>query len=1212
MKANKTVLQFAAAVALLASGVQTAVAQNLGSIGQAVNAAAPYGTVYFGIYPQSVFDTGDPNSKGTVLEAVEHSPAPLYPTGPFVVAKSDNQAFNGGALTQSPPKQPRRQATIMNVEPLKWQIVKDDADGFLLFADGNIDVQAYSNTPLPSWDGTWANSSLRAWLSNGFLGGHSDDGIPQVYKATLASYSTGLYNDLIGTVYDAGELNEPTYATLAWVAAGDAVATDYFTQVEKDAIVTVSLTNPTFGANPDNVTTQDKIFLPAADVVTSVYPNPSDRKSVNTRYVMSYENTTSAPADDDWLTRSHSTAPFPGYVTQVARGTGTLSPEAAGAKKAMRPALYLNRDKVLMVSQSKPGVSTSFTAASFSPSNTLKLTLVDGALPNITVTPGTAAVNGYIPIPSGDNLVLNYGGGSVTPNSYISCLLEDNTGIKYYTKAVDYVTLSSSVTLNFSGVTAGTYTLKVFNEIVNTTDKPDYASEPVSFDVYIAGGPLDLPDIKESETLSNGFEGRAYSDTVKLDAGTPAPVFSITDGVLPTGLSLNAVTGRISGTPAAGTAGIYPITVKASNPAGANEEAFTIVIAEIVPPVIATTQADLITAVKHEGYLSMPYSYQFALQPGTGQPSVKFSYTTGNLPQGLTLEENGLLHGTPTTVETQNFTICAETEGTYAYQSYTISILVSSSTLTLPVFVTQDLGASSQVTENTLFADTAVQITGNQYINVQYDPTTFPTGMTFDPSTWKILGTPILGTAGTYYLHLWAKNPATKPGNPSGPDSVGILYELEVLPANVPHFTTSPSLPAAAQGQVYSESIEADDASATLQFDGGLLPTGITFNPVTGDVSGTPTTLGTYAFKVKASNADGASSRTFTLAVQPPLPPPVIDPFTLPEGTVGETYPGAALTATNSPTAWQWTGAPAGLSLSGSGTVSGTPTAEGVYTVNFQATNAFGTSAVQTVSITIRQSPLSVPPTLVNTVADGIEGQAYHEQVFVFNRPDIVWTLAAGSLPTGLTFEDGVISGTPVGGEGKYTVTIKASSAGNQFAPVTKELTIWIMSFTEEYRSRKVELPAIAGMTIDRDPGIYYVKSGDDFSFVLTPHDAGVTPEVTTGRLSAPDSTGVRVTPNSDGVSFSIVILDIHEDVLIGAVPSANTPVEGAAKVWSAAGRLFISVTSPVEARIYNVAGRIVKTVSVEAGRTTGVTLAAGLYIVELDSGTAVYKVYVQ
>ena len=53
-------------------------------------------------------------------------------------------------------------------------------------------------------------------------------------------------------------------------------------------------------------------------------------------------------------------------------------------------------------------------------------------------------------------------------------------------------------------------------------------------------------------SLPNGQVGVAYSATLTATGGTTPYAWSITSGVLPTGLSLNASTGLISGTPSGG------------------------------------------------------------------------------------------------------------------------------------------------------------------------------------------------------------------------------------------------------------------------------------------------------------------------------------------------------------------------------------------------------------------------------------------------------------------------------------------------------------------------------------------------------------------------------------------------------------------------------------------------------------------------------------
>jgi large repetitive protein len=65
--------------------------------------------------------------------------------------------------------------------------------------------------------------------------------------------------------------------------------------------------------------------------------------------------------------------------------------------------------------------------------------------------------------------------------------------------------------------------------------------------------------------------------------GVPAPTFS-ESGVLPAGVTFSAgapgAGAVLSGTPAAGTAGSYPIRITAANSSGAATQAFTLTVTE--------------------------------------------------------------------------------------------------------------------------------------------------------------------------------------------------------------------------------------------------------------------------------------------------------------------------------------------------------------------------------------------------------------------------------------------------------------------------------------------------------------------------------------------------------------------------------------------------------------------------------------------------------
>jgi hypothetical protein len=95
--------------------------------------------------------------------------------------------------------------------------------------------------------------------------------------------------------------------------------------------------------------------------------------------------------------------------------------------------------------------------------------------------------------------------------------------------------------------------------------------------------------------------------------------------------------------------------------------------------------------------------------------------------------------------------------------------------------------------------------------------------------------------------------------------------------------------------------------------------------------------------------------------------PLAVTSTTLPSGTVGVTYATQQLTATGGTNTYTWTIAsgtlPAGLTLSSSGAISGTPTASGVSAFVVSATDGNGQSIPGNLSITVAAATKSPPKT---------------------------------------------------------------------------------------------------------------------------------------------------------------------------------------------------------------------------------------------------------
>jgi len=125
-----------------------------------------------------------------------------------------------------------------------------------------------------------------------------------------------------------------------------------------------------------------------------------------------------------------------------------------------------------------------------------------------------------------------------------------------------------------------------------------------------------------------------------------------------------------------------------------------------------------------------------------------------------------------------------------------------------------------------------------------------------------------------------------------------------------------------------------------------------------GAMYGTPTEAGTYNVVLTVSSGSQQTSANFSIVIAPPPPPAINTTPPLPVATLNQPYIGYSFTATNGqkPITWQQTAGtlPAGMMLSGSGALSGLPTAAGNFPITLQAQDALGqTSPTQDFAIAV-------------------------------------------------------------------------------------------------------------------------------------------------------------------------------------------------------------------------------------------------------------------
>ena len=197
----------------------------------------------------------------------------------------------------------------------------------------------------------------------------------------------------------------------------------------------------------------------------------------------------------------------PSFSAAIVDGSGEVFDNGMhhiSEKYGVRPAFNLNLNSVLFTSAAVGGKPDGgLTPISEYTGNEWKLTLLDNSR-NFAVTETTASGN------PGDPLTLHYSGATTGTNEYISVILADNSGAKYYGRVAQPTEATGTVEIEIpSDLAPGSYTLKVFSEQYNGDRKTDYASNFTNI-ALTAGKQMD-----EQFSLAPG--GRYYFDLSSMN-----------------------------------------------------------------------------------------------------------------------------------------------------------------------------------------------------------------------------------------------------------------------------------------------------------------------------------------------------------------------------------------------------------------------------------------------------------------------------------------------------------------------------------------------------------------------------------------------------------------------------------------------------------------------------------------------------------------------
>ncbi len=429
------------------------------------------------------------------------------------------------------------------------------------------------------------------------------------------------------------------------------------------------------------------------------------------------------------------------------------------------------------------------------------------------------------------------------------------------------------------------------------------------------------------------------------------------------------------------------------------------------------------------GKVGEAYSQSVTLKDGP--EGISYAVKDGSvLPAGLTLSAAGTISGTPTAAVLDNiFTITASAEG-YKDADAEFTVSIEKGTILYNNLVGTTTLTGGKV--GTAYSASVATATGSAAVKYALKGADIlPSGLTLS-AAGAISGTPSAAVSNHTF---------TVVASAAEYSDAEAVFSLSI---------SSPSLAmpgaALANGKVdvpYSATIQASGTSGAITYAfKGNLPAELAWLNINsaGQLSGTPTLAGgPFSFAVVASAAGYLSAEAqFSIIVQPIIH---YSGRTLTSGKIGTVYNGSVATAMATVAGAQpqityaiTSGSlPAGLTFD-NGVIGGTPTAVSSSPVSFTVTAS--SSGYDSVAAAFTISVAAEDPIVYSggTLTSGRIGTPYTGTVATAagtGSPVITYALKAGSsMPLGLVFNNGAISGTP-SAIGNFSFWVVASAAGH-------------------------------------------------------------------------------------------------------------------------------------------------------------------------------------
>ena len=566
-------------------------------------------------------------------------------------------------------------------------------------------------------------------------------------------------------------------------------------------------------------------------------------------------------------------------------------------------------------------------------------------------------------------------------------------------------------------------------------------------------------------TLASATVGSAYTQATAFAAagGTAPYTFAVPTGI-PAGMSWDSVNLKLTGTPTTSGSGNVVVSVTDVNGCpGSVTVPFTRTC-----PTITVSPSTLAMATAGSAYIQ---ATAFSATGLTGT----YNWTASGVPAGMTFDTvNKKLTGSPSAAGLFSVVVTA-TDSTYASCAGSVTVAFR----VCPVLAITPTSLANGTVGLGYTQATAFAAANGTAPYTFAAPTGLPPGITWDAVNLKLIGTPT--TAGTSSITL------------NVTDANGCPGSLTVsLTRACPTITVTPaSLAFGTVGTAYSQATAFSASSVgnnTFTWTASGVPAGMTFDAVNKKLTGTPTTAGLFTTVITATDANlCAGSVSLSFRVCPVI---TITPASLSNGIVGTAY-NQALTATGGTGPYTWAvtsgSLPAGLGISG-GAITGTPsaaTASASFTITATDVNGCPGSIAYTMSTSC--PAMGITPVAAQ-LADGLVGTPYTGSVSITGGSSpYTWSIASGTLPTGITFSNaGVFGGTPT--------TATTGTTGNA-------ITVQVVDQYGCVKTKAYNLKVCPVISISGSPPVGTVNVAYSTTFTATNGTAPYTWTLTGGTL---------------------------------------------------------------------------------------------------------------